>query len=276
MPELPEVEIAARNLRRWSTGKRIARIEADPAARRIFRPETPRSLVGALEGARISEVSRIGKHLLVALEQGGAPVGLHAHLGMTGKWVRRAEGEQAPSHSRARFLLDDGATLHFRDPRLFGRLRVVPSAAFSAVPELTALGPDPLRDGIDAQRFGAALARSRRSVKVMLLDQALLAGVGNIYASEALFRAHVDPRRPGRSIQPAEARRIAQAILAAMQETLDRDDGPEPTYVEEPGAENPFQVYGHQGERCPRCRKGIIARVVLGQRSSFFCPACQR
>jgi formamidopyrimidine-DNA glycosylase len=276
VPELPEVEIAARNLRRWSTGRRVTRIEVDPAARRIFRPETPRSFTGALEGARVSEVSRIGKHLLVTLRQGRALVGLHAHLGMTGKWVRRAQGEPAPSHSRARLLLDDGATLHFRDPRLFGRLRVVPGAAFSEVPELAALGPDPLTDGIDAQRLGAALARSRRSVKVLLLDQALLAGVGNIYASEALFRARVDPRRPGRSIQPSEARRIAPAILAVMRETLDREDGPEPTYVEEPGAENPFQVYGREGERCPRCRKGTIARAVLGQRSSFFCPACQR
>ena len=203
MPELPEVEIAARNLRSWAGGRRIEEAEADAKAKRIFRPARPGAFTRALAGLRVADVRRIGKHILVRLEgaaSGGEPLGLLSHLGMTGKWVRRTAGEPAPSHSRARLRLDDGATLHYRDPRLFGRLRLVPGARFEEVPEVAALGPDPLEHGIDVARLSAALARRRIPVKVALLDQAILPGVGNILASEALFRARVDPRRKATSL----------------------------------------------------------------------------
>ncbi len=275
MPELPEVEIAARNLRRWALGHRIERAEADPRASRIFRPASPRTVVGAVRGARVDAVSRRGKHLLVSLDRGGEPLGLLSHLGMTGKWVRRAAGEAPPPHSRARLLLEDGATLHFNDPRLFGRLRLVPGARFDEVPEVAALGPDPLSEGIDPRRLAAALSRIGRPVKVALLDQRLVPGVGNIHASEALFRAAIDPRRPASSLSRAEVARLARAILASFRETVSLEDGPEITYVEEPGAENPFLVYGREGERCPRCRRAALRRIVQGQRSTFFCPRCQ-
>jgi formamidopyrimidine-DNA glycosylase len=276
MPELPEVEITARNLRRWSSGRRVLKAEADPAARRIFRPATPRSLAAALAGTRFSEVERVGKHLLLSLRSNRAAVGLWSHLGMTGKWIQRRPGEAPPSHSRARLLLDDRSVLHYQDPRLFGRLRIVPGARFAEMPEIAALGPDPLVQGIDLDRLGRRLARSRRPVKVALLDQSILAGVGNIYASEALFRAGIDPRRPAGALSGPELERLSQAVLAAMRETIAREQSPEVRYVEEPGVENPFQVYARAGERCPRCRKGTLERTVLGQRSTFFCPVCQR
>ena len=166
-------------------------------------------------------------------------------------------------------------TLYFDDLRLFGRLRVVPGARFEEVPEVAALGRDPLADGVDAGALGDALRRSRLPVKVRIMDQAVLAGVGNIYASEACFRAKLDPRRKGPSLSAAEVRRLAAAILAAMKDGIARQEGPEITYVEE-GGENPFLVYGKEGERCPRCRRGTIRRVVQAQRSTFFCPRCQR
>ncbi len=275
MPELPEVEIAARYLRRWSAGRQVVKAAAEAGARRIFRPSTPKAFAAALTGARFSSIARVGKNLLLTFESGSARIGLWSHLGMTGKWVRREPGQEAPSHVHARLVLDDQSTLHYRDPRLFGRLRIVPGARFDDLPEVAALGPDPLQHGIDPVRLGRALARSRRPVKVALLDQALLAGVGNIYASEALFRARIDPRRPSRSLERAEVARLARAVLASLHEGIAAGDSPEVKYLEEPGAENPFQVYGHAGERCPRCRKGRIERLVLGQRSSFFCPACQ-
>ncbi|HZZ86160.1 MAG TPA: bifunctional DNA-formamidopyrimidine glycosylase/DNA-(apurinic or apyrimidinic site) lyase [Anaeromyxobacteraceae bacterium] len=276
MPELPEVEIAARNLRRWTRGRRIDAVEIDPRATRIFRPGAPDDFAAALAGRRVARVDRHGKQLLLTLDGAGGKLGLLAHLGMTGKWLRRRPGEEPPSHSRARLRLDSGAVLHYRDLRLFGRLRLVPGARFEEVPELGALGPDPLRDGIDAAALGAALARSRRPIKVALLDQSLLAGVGNIYASEALFRARVDPRRPASSLSRPEVRRLAKALVEAMEESLARQEGPEISYVEEPGAENPFLVYGKAGEPCPRCRRALVARAVQAQRSTFYCPRCQR
>jgi formamidopyrimidine-DNA glycosylase len=277
MPELPEVEIAARNLREWGVGRRVVRAEADDGARRIFRPERPSAFSAAVVGLRIGEVRRIGKQLLIRLD-GRRPgaLGVVSHLGMTGKWLRRAAGEAPPSHSRARLALEDGQTLHYRDPRLFGRLRLVPGARFEDVPEVAALGPDPLDDGIDESRLAGTLARRGVPVKVALLDQALLPGVGNILASEALFRARIDPRRKASALTRPEVKRLRAAVLAAIEETIAREAGPEPRYVEEPGAENPFQVYGRAGQKCPRCRKERIVRMVQAQRSTFYCPRCQR
>jgi len=276
VPELPEVEIAARNLRRWTRGQTVERVETDPKARYVFRPSSPAAFAKAIAGARFGEIRRIGKQLLLSLERDDAPLGVLAHLGMTGKWLRRAEEDPETRFSRARFHLDDGAVLHFDDLRLFGRLRVLPGARFDEVPEVAALGPDPLERGIDVAALAAALARSRLPVKLRIMDQALLPGVGNIQASEALFRARVDPRRKGPSLSPREVKAVADGVLASVNEAIAREEGPEITYVEEPGAENPFRVYGREGEKCPRCRKAAIRRVVQAQRSTFFCPRCQR
>ena len=195
---------------------------------------------------------------------------------MTGKWVRRAAGEGVPDYSRAQLHLDDGATLHYRDPRLFGRLRLVPGARFDEVKEVAALGPDPLEHGIDVPALAAALARRSIPIKVALMDQALLPGIGNIQASEVLFRARIDPRRPASSLSRGEVKRVADAVLASVEESIAREEGPEIAYVEEPGAANPFLVYGRESERCPRCKRETIRRIVQAQRSTFYCPRCQR
>lgn len=279
MPELPEVEIAARNLRGWALGRRIESASADERARRIFRPEPPAAFEAAVRGRRVGEVRRKGKQILVRLDppgRRGEPLGLISHLGMTGKWLHRRAGEAPPSHSRARLQLEGGLTLHYHDPRLFGRLRLVPGARFQEVPEVAALGPDPLEDGVDLARLSSALARRHVAVKIAMLDQSLLPGVGNIQASEALFRARIDPRRRASSLSRREVQRVVDAVLASLRETIAREEGPEPHYVEEPGSENPFSVYAREGERCPRCRRDSLRRVVQGQRSTFFCPRCQR
>jgi len=275
MPELPEVEFAARCLRRWARGRRILAAEWDPRARRIFRPGSPAAFARAVAGATVEEVGRLGKHLLIRLSRGGAPLGVLSHLGMTGKWLEVPGPDAAsPRHSRVRLLLDGGTILHYQDPRLFGRLRVVPGARFEEMPEVAALGPDPLERGIDGDRLLAALARTRLPVKVKLLDQRLIPGVGNIHAAEACFRARVDPRRSSRSLGRAEVRRIKAAVLASFRMTLEAERGREITYVEE-GGENPFLVYEREGQRCPRCRRGRIRRLVQAGRSTYFCPSCQ-
>lgn len=275
MPELPEVEVAARSLRTWSAGRVIVRCEVDPRAKRMTRPDAPGAIVRACTDARIDSVDRRGKHLLLTLEAvDRSRFGVHAHLGMSGKWVRRAAGDAVP-WSRIRLHLDDGTVIHDRDPRMFGRFHLVPDARFESLAEIASLGPDPLHDGIDARLWVERFACARRPVKLLLLDQSLAPGVGNIHASEALFRARIDPRRDASSLSPREVRALGRAVLASIGDVLAAVDGTEITYVEEAGAANPFPVYGREGERCPRCRSGRIERIVQAQRSSFFCARCQ-
>jgi formamidopyrimidine-DNA glycosylase len=280
MPELPEVEIAARNLRRWGQGHRIGAAWADARAKRIFRPASP-ATARRLAGARIDGIRRVGKNLLVTLQAPGRPpLGLWSHLGMTGKWVRRRSGDPRPPHARVDLTLDDGSRLVYVDPRMFGRLRWVPGAAFDAVAELRALGPDPLTDGIDAPRLAERLAAlpARLPIKVALLDQSLLAGVGNIQASEALFRARIDPRRPAATLGRVEVGRLRRGILASIAHTLETlgSGDSDIRYVEEDRSDNPFWVYDRAGELCLRCKRARIERLVQAQRATFYCPYCQR
>jgi formamidopyrimidine-DNA glycosylase len=282
VPELPEVEVAGRNLRRWGQGRRVTATAADPRAARIFRPATGRVL-GRLRGARLEEIRRIGKNLLLTFEpaRGGDRVGVWSHLGMTGKWVRRRAGDRPPPSRRLSLVLDDGSRLDYVDMRMFGRFRLIPGARFSEVPDLAALGPDPLADGVDPRRLGERLARVALPIKVALLDQTVLAGVGNIQASESLFRARIDPRRPARSLSPAELKRLGKGIRDSIAFTLksfaktgaDGDDA-DIAYVEE-NAPNPFLVYGRAGEPCPGCKRSKIVRFVQAQRATFYCPKCQ-
>jgi len=282
MPELPEVEVAARNLRRWAVGRRVRRVQPDPRAARIFRPAAPRAL-GALAGARFQGVDRRGKNLLVTLAKPkGGLIGVWSHLGMTGKWVHRRAGEPATRFERLRLDLDDGTSVRYADLRLFGRFQVVPDARFDALADIAALGPDPLNDGIDVDRLQERLARTRLPIKVAILDQTLLPGIGNIQASEGLFRAGLDPRRPARSLSRAELVRLARGLMDGIRYTLKTfkqsgADGADADidYVEERKTPNPFLVYGRAGEPCPRHKKGKIVRIVQAQRATFYCPQCQ-
>ncbi|HXJ23691.1 MAG TPA: DNA-formamidopyrimidine glycosylase family protein [Polyangia bacterium] len=283
MPELPEVEVAARNLRRWGVGHGVSGTVADPRAQRIFRPATARAL-GRLRGTRLQQVRRVGKNLLLTFGARGAdPLGVWSHLGMTGKWVLRRAGDPAPGSRRLSLALDDGSRLDYLDMRMFGRFRLIPGARFDQVPDLAALGPDPLTDGVDPHRLGERLARVAAPIKVALLDQTVLAGVGNIQASESLFRARIDPRRPARSLSPAELKRLAKGIRDSISFTLKSfaktgaDGGKaDIAYVEE-DAPNPFLVYGRAGEPCPgREKSGKIVRIVQAQRATFYCPGCQK
>lgn len=276
MPELPEVEFARRCWARWADGKTVLGVQAQ--ASRVLRPRSPRALQ-ALRGATFFSFDRQGKNLLLRA-RGTKEWGLWSHLGMTGKWVRRRMGQEVPRFSRVRIDLDDGRALYYCDMRLFGRLQLVPGGRFEEIAELRALGPDPLADGVDVGRLFEKLQRLKAPVKVALLDQRLLAGVGNIQAVEALHRAGIDPRRPARSLDRAEVRKLAAGIRKSIEATLadfedEVGDDSDIAYVEE-GAPNPFAVYDRAGERCRRCRKGIIARIVQAGRSTYFCPSCQR
>jgi len=270
--------MAARNLAHWAKGRRVR--AASASDRRALGGGAPATLK-ALVGDRLAAVDRLGKNLLLTFDAGAkAKLGVWSHLGMTGKWVRRAPADPAPRFARVRLDFDGGVTLHFVDMRLFGFFRVVPGAAFASLPVIAALGPDPLREGIDAAALAQRLAKRRKlPIKVAIMDQALLPGVGNIQASEGLFRAAIDPRRSATSLTLVEVRRLARALLASFRYTLGTFGAAgeaDIEYVEEPGTRNPFKVYDRAGTRCSRCRKGIITRIVQGGRSTYFCPVHQK
>ena len=267
MPELPEVEIASRQLRSWAKGKRVLSARAERS--RVIRGQGPQRFA-QLAGHRLQEVERAGKWMLLRFD---GDEGLVSHLGMTGKWIRRARADSPPSHVRASLELEDGHFLDYRDPRLFGRLIRGKVEELRKLPALAALGPDPLR-GIDSRRLFDDLRRTRRSLKEALMDQRTLAGLGNIQVSESLHRARLNPERLGVSVSAEEADRLANAIDASLRAALEGEDSPEPiTYVEE-GGENIFLVYDRAGEPCPDCGTPI-ERIVQGGRSTYFCPHCQ-
>jgi formamidopyrimidine-DNA glycosylase len=258
MPELPEVEFAARNLRRWLLGKVIEEASVPPS--RITRGKKL-----PLEGARVESVERRGKWLRLKLSTGT----LFSHLGMTGKWVRRDPGDPDDKYIKARLEVK-GDSVRYRDPRLFGRLTLVKG---ESIPEWEALGPDPLSDGLDEKELEKRLKKISRSIKETLLDQSLFAGVGNIQAAESLWRAKIHPRRKSSSLKSAEIKSLVRAIDASIRYTLDEQDAAEISYVEE-GAENPFKVYAKEGQPCPRC-KTKLKRITQGGRGTVFCPHCQ-
>jgi formamidopyrimidine-DNA glycosylase len=267
MPELPEVEIAKRSLARWLTGRRVVRAQAP--ATRIFR-DARRSEFQALRG-KLRTVGRRGKYLLFEFERGQ---GLLAHLGMTGKFVRRPPGAAEP-HSRARLELDSGETIHFLDPRMFGSLRPGAPRELVQRPPWVRLGRDPLEDGLSATQLREALVQTRQPVKVALMDQSRVAGLGNLYAAEALFRAGLHPGRLPGTLGPAEWRRLARGIHAALRFGLATQRRAEVRYLAEGGEQqNPFFVYDRRGEPCRRCGQPIRAFTQAG-RTTYWCPRCQ-
>jgi formamidopyrimidine-DNA glycosylase len=267
VPELPEVEIASRQLRAWAKGRRITSAKAERS--RVIRGQSTQRFA-QLAGHRLEDVERSGKWMLLRFDGGE---GLLSHLGMTGKWIRRDRDAQPPSHVRATLELEDGHALDYRDPRLFGRLVRGKVEQLRKLPALAALGPDPL-PGVDTGRLYEVLRKTRRSLKEALMDQRTLAGLGNIQVSEALHRARLHPQRLGVSLSPDEAARLASAIGDALRAALEGEDSPEPiTYVEE-GGENIFLVYDRAGEPCSNCGTAI-ERIVQGGRSTYFCPHCQ-
>ncbi|ADO74358.1 bifunctional DNA-formamidopyrimidine glycosylase/DNA-(apurinic or apyrimidinic site) lyase [Stigmatella aurantiaca] len=266
MPELPEVEIARRNLVRWIGPRRVVKAEADDT--RVFRG-AERARFSALKG-RVESLERRGKYLLWTFEAGR---GLLAHLGMTGKFVRRQKGQPEP-YSRARFHLEDGTVIHFRDPRLFGRMEPVPASELRALEAIQSLGRDPLEDGLTGPQLAEAVGTSRQDLKVALMDQGRLAGLGNIHAAEALFRAGLHPARKPDTLTPEDWKRLARAIHATIAFGLEEQEGEEPVYLEDGGAENVFRVYGRAGQPCQVCQSPVESFTQAG-RTTHVCPECQ-
>lgn len=270
MPELPEVEHARTWLRVWL---RDARIEAAQVfdARLLDEGHSPEDVARVVASRRVTEVSRRGKWLRIELDG----VLLFSHLGMTGRWSRAEVNDPALPHERVRLVVSKARERYrvaYTDPRLFGRF--VP--AEQDLPVWSSLGPDPLVDGLEAERLFAGLSRRKAPVKVALLDQALVAGIGNIQAQEALFFAKLDPERPSASLTREEVRRLVLGIERTLRRTLDLAiaEGPRLPYVEEKGTPNPFVIYGRAGSPCPECGT-TLEKLVQSARSTVRCPRCQ-
>lgn len=268
MPELPEVEFARRSLVRWFDGKKLQRTEGDFKLR-TFRDSDVgifQSLKGPLKSA-----TRRGKYLMLGFGDG---LGLIAHLGMTGKFLKRAPGDEV-KWSRARFILNSGDVIHFQDPRMFGQLDALPASEIPARKSVAKLGIDPLVDGLSVEQLREAIGASKQPLKVALMDQERIAGLGNIHAAEALFRAKLHPSRTPPTLTPKEWSALAKGIRETIDFALKHEgDGDEIEYVEEPGAKNPFLIYGRAGTPCRRC-KTKVQSFTQGGRTTHFCPHCQ-
>ena len=284
MPELPEVEVLRRYLEPLVSGRPVRNVEVRRG--KIVAPHTPEAFAAALKGTSIVSLERRAKYLVFTLRKSGrqATFPLLGHLGMTGRMFVQARAEPLPKHTAVVLDLDRRQRFVFEDPRAFGRL------SLDASP-LDALGPEPLSDDFTPDGFAAALRRSRQAIKVKLLDQSLLAGVGNIYASESLFRARVSPRLGACRLRAPQVLALWQAIRGVLGEAIawgstvplsfaatgEQDrlfyfgqaDGSAGYYHER------LLVYDRAGEPCHRCGTRI-RRIVQAARSTFWCPQCQR
>ncbi|MGD8623277.1 MAG: bifunctional DNA-formamidopyrimidine glycosylase/DNA-(apurinic or apyrimidinic site) lyase [Anaerolineae bacterium] len=270
MPELPEVETVARGLRASLVGRTIG--GATVRWPRTIATHTPAAFERQIAGRSVVSVGRRGKYVVLTLDEGY----LLIHLKMSGRLRVVPAGEAQDKHTHTLFDLDDGRQLRFRDVRKFGRVHLV-----AEMEEVTGhLGPEPLADDFDLERFRRLLARRSGRLKSLLLNQTFLAGLGNIYADESLFAAGLDPRRKADSLTADEEARLYSAIRRVLQEAVSRrgttlDDG---GYRDAEGEAGRFQseiaVYGRRGEPCFKCGTAI-ERIVLGGRSTHFCPHCQ-
>jgi len=288
VPELPEVETVCRQLEPELEGRRIEALEVYDA--RWTRPVPPAEIEAAVAGRTIEGLGRRGKYLLLRLDDGQTLV---MHLRMTGNLIlvepgggaidpsegrRLYEGERSTEerHLRARFALDDGREVWFTDPRRFGEAFLVEDADLEA--RFARLGIEPLSEEFTPAALGEIAAGRTAPLKSFLLDQKGIAGVGNIYADEALFRARLHPLSPAGSMRPEHLEALRDGVVAALEAGIDGGGASIDDYRDGRGErgtmQDEFLVHTREGELCPRC-EGTIERIVVGGRSTYFCSGCQ-
>jgi formamidopyrimidine-DNA glycosylase len=270
MPELPEVEYIARQLRTQLVGQRISGVEVPWAP--AISGMSPSEVAARLSGHTITGVERRGKYLLIALDDEQV---LAVHRRMSGNLIFTALGAHDP-YARVVFILDDGRRLVFSDPRKFGRVVLTTRDELPAL--FAALGPEPLEAEFTPDVLARRLAGRNRALKALLLDQSVIAGLGNIYADEALFRARLHPLRPANSLDAQEIAALHHAIQETLRLGIEHGGttfGRHRDVFNEAGRNVEYlNVYRRTGEPCPSCGTPI-ARIVVAQRGTHFCPQCQ-
>jgi formamidopyrimidine-DNA glycosylase len=270
MPELPEVETTVNDLKPYVIGKNVTRGEvfkdnsvAEPSAE-IFQKE--------LTGRKLLELNRRGKHIIFTLDDGRF---LIVHLRMTGSLIVNPESEEPGKFVRIRIYLNDHNAINFRDVRRFGRMWLVDNIDNV----IGKLGPEPLESDFTPQVLAGILKNRNTPVKSLLLNQTLIAGIGNMYADEALFQAKIHPLRPAGSLSKTEISSLHAAIQNVLKKGIRNKGASTDTYFRpegtKGGAHLEFQVAHRKGKECPVCG-GKVERIVVGQRGTFFCPRCQK
>ncbi|MBR0552080.1 bifunctional DNA-formamidopyrimidine glycosylase/DNA-(apurinic or apyrimidinic site) lyase [Stakelama marina] len=270
MPELPEVETTVRGLRPVLDSQRLSRVEA---RRADLRRAIPVDIVQRLTGAVVTGLRRRAKYGLIDTDRGDT---LIFHLGMSGRW--RLQPDALLPHDHFLLETESGSVAVLNDPRRFGSLDIVPTDSLAEWPAFAALGPEPLGPDITADYFAAAFAGRKASVKTLLLDQRVIAGLGNIYVCEALHLAGISPKRAGGRISRQRLAALTTAIRRVLEEAIAAGGSTLRDYARPDGElgyfSKKFLVYGREGLAC-ECG-GTVRRYVEGGRSTFWCPACQR
>lgn len=286
MPELPEVETVRRGLAPVLEGARLVRVEQ---RRPDLRLPFPEGFVQRLTGARIERLDRRAKYLLAPLDRGDVLV---MHLGMTGRFeieagqtTRPGDFHLAvppdPKHAHVVFETDAGARIVYYDPRRFGFMGLIPEGELAGHPWFAGMGPEPLGPGFDAAWLAAAFRGRGQGPKTLLLDQRIVAGLGNIYVCEALHRAGLSPLKPAGRIPKAKLPRLVDTIRAVLEEAIEAGGSTLRDFASAEGAlgyfQHRFRVYDREGEACAVAGcGGTVARTVQAGRSTFYCPRCQR
>ena len=287
MPELPEVETVRRGLVPALEGRRLNSVRLNRADLRFPFPERMQE---RLQGVTVERLDRRAKYLLVRLSSGET---LLVHLGMTGRFSIEADDAHQqpgdfvyapgadPKHDHVVFEVEGGVTVRYNDPRRFGFMDMFATEAKDEVPFLAGLGPEPNSNHFSAAHLDAVLAGKRTPIKAALLDQRVVAGLGNIYVCEALHRAHISPRREARTIPGVRSSRLAVTVRDVISEAIDAGGSTLRDFAGADGAlgyfQHRFRAYGQEGEPCPTdgC-DGTISRIVQSGRSTFYCGRCQR
>ncbi|PIZ98997.1 MAG: hypothetical protein COX78_02415 [Candidatus Levybacteria bacterium CG_4_10_14_0_2_um_filter_35_8] len=288
MPELPEIETIKIGLRKYLIGKKIVDVEVN----------IPKMFVGKKEdilGAKIVNLKRIGKGLIMELDNNFV---LAVHLKMTGQLVYRDEntksqvlskkvgGETLPSkYSHIIFSLDRGGVLFYNDLRQFGWIKVIKKDELMDVPFFKEMGPEPkVGDDIAGKEltidyFKEVVQKGNLPIKIILMDQKRIGGIGNIYANDALFKAGIDPRRKGKTLTKKEIKKLYDAVFYIIKKSLQYGGSSDENFVNALGQEGNYQkhalVYGKKGQKCPKCGS-VIEKIFLGGRGTFFCSSCQK
>ncbi len=280
MPELPEVDTIRLGLQKYLVGHKIENVEV--RLRKIFSGDEKNII-----GAKITSVDRFGKGLVLNLSNGYS---IAAHIKLTGQFVYRDSatsklklspkvGLALPNKfTHITFKLDKGAFLHYNDVRQFGWIRIVQSSKLKMQSFFKDLGPEFFKD-LTFDKFQEIVPKSNLKIKVLLMDQKKMSGVGNIYANDGLFDAQIDPRRKAKTLTDEEIKRLYNSLLEALKKGLENGGASELNYVNALGQEGKYQhhflAYGQDGKPCSRC-KTIIKKIFLGGRGTYFCPACQK
>lgn len=274
MPELPEVETVCQGLLKATQGLKIAEVVC---RRDALRFPLPKGFAAHLSGRRIESIGRRAKYILLRLSGGET---LIVHLGMSGRlFIDSDKKKDHAKHDHVIFYFNDGTVVRFNDPRRFGLMDIAANDGIATHKLFKHLGAEPLDEEFSGTYLHAQLQRRKIAVKLAIMDQKLVVGVGNIYASEALYDARISPNRPAHKVTAKEAARLQQSIKKVLRLAIKSGGSSLRDYVRADGElgyfQHHFKTYGREGEKCPNC-KGLISKIIQGGRSSFYCPKCQK